>query len=588
MADPPRVEPIKLIDDQPIWGDDRRPDLLEMTHFASVLAGVALHTETPFTIGIHGGWGMGKTSTLRLVEHLISSQHRPNVVTVWFNPSQFECEEHPLLPLVAAIVQALDEYLRGAATPARRPQARGPLGVVDDLGRCLRHALGLNVPQCAGGEPDDWLTAAHRTLRALAYASDFELTAGVAKWRVVASRLVDRDFALRQVSSSFEFQAKYQAAFAALKRCSVAAEGEARIIVFVDDLDACRPSYVPKLMQGINLALGHRGFVFCLAMHEDTAESVLAQAYKEDLGAGIEADSEGDVSCHRLARSYLEKLLQLQFIVPDHQPRFPDYLRSLLENVGNPRIVRISDVLAHSTECNPRSAVRLINNLLIDWALWERLFHREQGRYTWSDVEVLTGMVIVRVLHQRLGLKLLRRLTLSDALLRLVLEDRPRLTETADPQERMVLAEDEKAVHAARADQTVIRLLEVHGVKWCQDIELRRLLLDFYQQREASWETPDPQQVIVDRAIRNALGLTPDAPIPERKRKGVATLDLAGQSDFSDAGMPLIASLTGLQWLNLWGTGVTDSGLRYLRELRALEGLDLRFTTIGDAGLEIV
>jgi predicted KAP-like P-loop ATPase len=62
-------------------------------------------TAGPFTIGLFGGWGTGKTSLMRMIQAKLSSD---DVVIVWFNAWQFEQEEQPIVPLVGSILQEIE------------------------------------------------------------------------------------------------------------------------------------------------------------------------------------------------------------------------------------------------------------------------------------------------------------------------------------------------------------------------------------------------------------------------------------------------------------------------------------------------
>jgi hypothetical protein len=113
---------LKLIPDQPI-GDANctRRDGLGFGSYASVLASAALDTRGPFTIGVFGEWGTGKSSLMRLVEGELAG--RENVVTVWFNAWRYEQDEHPLVPLVGTIVRELEKRNQ----PSRTGKAFGAL-----------------------------------------------------------------------------------------------------------------------------------------------------------------------------------------------------------------------------------------------------------------------------------------------------------------------------------------------------------------------------------------------------------------------------------------------------------------------------
>ena len=105
------LEPLVFLEDEPVI--NHRVDELGLSTFAHIVAGAALGTAGPFTIGVFGDWGQGKSSVLTQARSLLDEASSPDlpIVTVMFNAWQFEQEEHPIVPLVAAIVEALEEKL---------------------------------------------------------------------------------------------------------------------------------------------------------------------------------------------------------------------------------------------------------------------------------------------------------------------------------------------------------------------------------------------------------------------------------------------------------------------------------------------
>jgi Cdc6-like AAA superfamily ATPase len=81
---------------------------LKFESTAKVLAGAAVETDYPLTIGIFGKWGTGKTSLMRLIEKEVTSVYN-NAAAVWFNAWQYEKEEHLIVPLVATINKELEK-----------------------------------------------------------------------------------------------------------------------------------------------------------------------------------------------------------------------------------------------------------------------------------------------------------------------------------------------------------------------------------------------------------------------------------------------------------------------------------------------
>ena len=63
------MEDFNLLSDQALGElNGTRKDGLGFETYAKVLARAAIGTQGPFTIGVFGEWGSGKTSLMRLVE----------------------------------------------------------------------------------------------------------------------------------------------------------------------------------------------------------------------------------------------------------------------------------------------------------------------------------------------------------------------------------------------------------------------------------------------------------------------------------------------------------------------------------------
>ena len=72
---------LPLLKDQALGeGTDETLDGLGFATYARVLADAAAFTPGPFTIGIFGEWGTGKTSLMRLIESNLKG--REDVITV--------------------------------------------------------------------------------------------------------------------------------------------------------------------------------------------------------------------------------------------------------------------------------------------------------------------------------------------------------------------------------------------------------------------------------------------------------------------------------------------------------------------------
>jgi len=91
-----------LLQDSPLGEDDLNfeADSLGFKTYADVLSGMLFSTPGPFTLGVLGDWGTGKTSLMRFIKRMLDDRKRESETgdqfhTIWVNAWRFENEQHP-------------------------------------------------------------------------------------------------------------------------------------------------------------------------------------------------------------------------------------------------------------------------------------------------------------------------------------------------------------------------------------------------------------------------------------------------------------------------------------------------------------
>ncbi len=543
------VKPLHLLTDEPIGHHEQ--DGLGMRQYADVIAGAALGTPGPFTIGVFGDWGQGKTSLLSSAKSLVDTAGRDDVVTVWFNAWRHERDDQPIVPLIGTIVAELE----------RR-------GATDD-----------------GASWRDRLTAA---LRAVAYGLSFKLKLGVADVGFSGKDTIEREKELLAArrQAAFDEQSFYLDAYQLLEELTGAesAADRVKIVVFIDDLDRCLPDNGLRLLEGLKLVLAQPGFVFALAVDRDVLQSYLAERYRTEFG--METDAED-----RSAR-YLYKIVQLPLALPSHEgERFDEFIdhvkgHEALAGDDNPvaaAFEELREVLGAGSRYNPRSLVRLVNNLIVDQHTWVAAQDHAEG--------MLGLTAVARILRDQLG-----------GLYRLLVADEELCTVLAEPEAEVELAvqkrfgtEEESGRRAGQRSRIAGRL-ERAGLgpllataaarAWLTNHEARRRFDQFLVVTGAEAEPGgvlDQADIVAD-AIRTVLDLPAAAPIGRAEREKVTNIDLA-MSSITDDAIPHVAKLTRLTRLTLWDTAITDAAIPHLTQLTDLTYLDLDETAITDAAI---
>ena len=561
--------PIRLIEDQPI--EDLERDFLGLSPWAKMIAAAAVGTPGPFTIGVHGNWGYGKTTLLRLAKALIEVNHE-DVVTVWFNAWQFEREEHPLFPLIAAIA---DEIERKHSIVAETRSGLAKIGL---------------------------------SLRALTRGMKFTGEVGMPLIGKVgvefdADKALAAEELLGKQTNPLQAEMIYHSAFRMLEDAARAEEAGARpkIIVFVDDLDRCQPKKAVFLLESIKLILSQPGFVFVIAADRPVIESYLERRYIEQCGE--QTSGRG--------RLYMDKIVQLPIHIPNHRSRFTKFVEQVVADLSRREkdseairaLVNTQAVLATGAGTNPRSLVRLINNFRLDCTLWPLIEHDPD--YQKLTERIASALAFNRILQQELGelhLHLVNNQELCDVILNKGengLRQYAALERTDDAGEkRPPMSIEEAWERAGRrpwtgesasiartlADRSdLVGALQERGKAWLIDEKLRRVVNEFAQRERAETGAASFPEALA-RAITRALGLQAEEPIPADRLAKILSLDLS-KTAVTDAELAYLKPLSELQELRLTGTRVTDAGLAHLKGLSQLGMLWLEDTQVTDAGL---
>ncbi len=309
--------PTTFIGDNPIGLEAGAQDGLGFEDYASALANLVLSSNEPVSIGIFGDWGSGKTSLMNLIKKNVETNAQGTATTVWFNAWRYESESHPIVPLCATIISAIEAQ-------------KGILGKSFD--------------------------AVVKALRSI--ANGFALKTKV-KLPLVAETEVG--FAIKDMineDNALLEQSLYYNAFEKLDKASSQLK-ENKIVIFIDDLDRCFPEHAIRLIESVKLVLSQPGFVFVFGLDKKTISSFVSQKYATVAGVSGEM--------------YLDKLFQVTFFIPDYSHLIGDYaamlVKSHLEASAKKEFAPLFPTIGSFCRNNPRAVKRFLNNILIDRAI---------------------------------------------------------------------------------------------------------------------------------------------------------------------------------------------------------------------------
>jgi hypothetical protein len=333
------------------------------------------HCDPPQVFGVHGDWGLGKTSFLHQVQWYLTGEcpqlsetatraasdergkHRDAIVTVWFDAWRYQNEEPPVVALLHEIRTQLSwaDRARRSTSKNTKVLVRGALLSMEELTKRIGFQYSKFQQAKRDWESDNMSSPLPSyTLRDLLHKAIDEL-------------LPNRGRARR------------------------------RLVVFVDDLDRCEPESAYRLLEGLKVYLTLENCVFVLGMNQ--------RAIEEAIGSRMQSDNR-----QQRAAEYLEKLCQNIWRLP--MVRKPvDMLGDLLINTvtdGDVHACITSALRTFHQPCLPPNPRRLkgLANLIgrlaarFSPSVWE-----EDERMKIREVAILVVVAYVYQFHQEIYLR---------------------------------------------------------------------------------------------------------------------------------------------------------------------------------------
>ena len=330
----------------------------------------------PQVFGVHGDWGLGKTSFLHQVRWYLTgdnpqaldtvnapkkSKHSDRLLAVWFDAWRYHAEAVPVVALLQEMRAQLAQQGSKALAVKKLSEVafRGTLLSLDELTKKIGFQYAkfeqayrqANAENLAATLPSESLRKnLQETIRLLLPEAD------------------------KQEGN----------------------EGTSRLVVFVDDLDRCEPKAAYRLLEGLKVYLTLDNCVFVLGLNQKAVEGAIANR----LAGGL-TDEDARRDAQARAASYLEKICQNVWHLP-----IPDAPGQLLcdlvadgGDVPSHQVGWLREVVGQR-QCLPPNPRKLkgLANLVV--RLFARLpSHVEAGRDNLGR-EAVQNLLMVAYVHQ--------------------------------------------------------------------------------------------------------------------------------------------------------------------------------------------
>jgi hypothetical protein len=327
-------------------------DCLQHGTQAAGLARFIARCETPMTIGLQGEWGSGKTSLMRMINLALTNQQTtdtssPALLAHWFDAWQYgaigddeQIGFRLLTDLSRALAHELENEVDGLKLTA---------GLMRAINRTV--AVGARIGSTVGKAA---------AASAVNYATAGILDGGTFIDGVSSGGDRERGTELSALRHAFAEVIK--------KICDDKRKNsrrdDARVIIFIDDLDRIRPGRAVALLEILKTFLDVEHCVFVIACDYD----VVREGVKEKLG----------ITDQKKVHAFFDKIFQVPFQMPveayspdpfikEHlNDRFPgvrlDYQKPELSDF----LDRLNDTVRlsldqHNNGSNPRAVKRFLN-----------------------------------------------------------------------------------------------------------------------------------------------------------------------------------------------------------------------------------
>ena len=276
-----------------MWADtETEIDFLNYSEVAELIAELIATPELlPLSLGVFGGWGVGKSSTLRLVEAELAKASDKYLI-IKFDAWLYQDLDDARAALMAVIAGELVK----AAPPGVIEKAKGLFQRINKL-----RALGLLVEGGTAllGAPAFGFAA--RGIEAIGDAiagkADAEDVAAIEGAEVAIEKKTKgllRDAPSKQPPEEIAaFRKEFGEVLAGLNRT---------LVVFIDNLDRCLPPNAIHTLEAVRLFLFMPNTAFVIAADEDMIRHAVSEHFKQP----------GE----RHVADYLDKLIQMPVRVP--------------------------------------------------------------------------------------------------------------------------------------------------------------------------------------------------------------------------------------------------------------------------------
>jgi KAP family P-loop domain len=353
--------------------DPFKNDLLDRKDEISNLTSIVLNFNDPLVLALNAPWGAGKTTFVKLWRAYLKLEGKQSI---YFNAWETDFADDPLIVLVSV----LDKWLKATQDPSKFEKWR--TGIKNVLPGIAKRTAVAAVKVA--------------TLNGIDLSTELERIVAESTGNIASDLLENFD---KQSKSVDQFRQIIAQALDELPA------DQKNLVIFIDELDRCRPTYAIELLERIKHLFNIQRLVFVLST--DTGQ--LAHSIRAVYGNGFDG------------KKYLQRFIELDYALK--KPDSKEYIEALFKSLGLNetlsartvkddigRVKNCFSVLAIRFDLRPRDLNRLLmrirlilysvpdNNYLDAPLLVSLLLLREQKKELY-DQYVITPNIADKVIE---------------------------------------------------------------------------------------------------------------------------------------------------------------------------------------------
>jgi hypothetical protein len=320
-------------------------DSLDRKELVENLSELIVSTHEPFVLSINASWGDGKTTFVKLLKAYLKKEH--SVESIYFSAWEDDFSKEPLVSILGELNRYIEANFKEKSEVATKFNKAKSLS-----GKILKRALPALVKNATMGilDIDKGIESA---ISAISEESTKELIENYSKEKSILGEFQNSIYeVIKQIDSEKPF------------------------VIFVDELDRCRPLYAIELLERIKHIFGIEKLIFVLSIDKNQ----LSESIKSQYG-NIDTDN------------YLRRFIDLEYQLQNPSvEKFCDMLyerfalkkvllkKGIIINSGDFHYLEIFKILVLIFNLSLRQIEQIFTKILIVFKTIEPNWHKEHIR----------------------------------------------------------------------------------------------------------------------------------------------------------------------------------------------------------------